>query len=51
MRQVFLLAFATALLLKTRAVNAHGYVDLVTTPSQQYTGWLPFTDPYARHFS
>ncbi|OBZ67998.1 Polysaccharide monooxygenase Cel61a [Grifola frondosa] len=38
---------ALTLALSSRMVNAHGYVQNVVVGGQDYTGWLPFTDPYA----
>ena len=44
-RSVSLAALAATLLAPT-AVSAHGYVSSVGAGGKNYTGWLPFTDPY-----
>ncbi|RDX55149.1 hypothetical protein OH76DRAFT_1339695 [Lentinus brumalis] len=43
---ISLAALAVALVAPS-AVNAHGYVQDLTVDGKSYSGWLPFTDPYA----
>ncbi|TBU33784.1 glycosyl hydrolase family 61-domain-containing protein [Dichomitus squalens] len=40
-----LFAFAVALVAPS-TVNAHGYVHSIEAGGKNYSGWLPFTDPY-----
>jgi hypothetical protein len=43
----FTLALTTLLLGVTTSVRGHGYVQEITLGSTKYTGYLPFSDPYA----
>ena len=44
-RSLSLAALAAALIAPT-AVSAHGYVQSLLVGGKNYSGYLPFTDPY-----